>query len=183
MKTSLLNMGFVSFIVLTTACNNGGTTTTTDSTMVTSGDIKPSNVSASKNITVHFDPEANYVDLKTGKPIKLKVDTSGSSIVEEESNQPVTYYVNPATNDTFDGSGRMVNRALIKGANGEYTIVESKITVTSVDAKNVSSSDTASDVTVESSPVKGNKKKKMKGDATKQNTDTSKLRTQSEDVN
>jgi len=74
------------------------------------------------------DPSASYVDLKSGKTVKLRRDTASKYIVDETTSSPVSYYVNTATSDTFDRSGRVVNNAL-SNANGEWTVDESRIKV------------------------------------------------------
>jgi hypothetical protein len=189
MKTKLF--GFGGLLVLSlAACNSGSSTTTTDSTTVAAdtSQTTATDASASNNIPVHFDASASYVDLKTGKPVKLRVDTVTHYIVEEVTNQPVMYFINPATNDTFDRSGRIVNRALIRSSNGDYTIDESRITVSSDDNSSTSATDaddtadTANTTADETTTATGNSKTKIKEDKFKQKTDNSKVKVKEDKV-
>jgi hypothetical protein len=175
MKIKLFGLAGLLALLSMTACNNGSSTTTTDSTTVSAetSQTGSSDVAASNNTQVHFDPSASYVDLKSGKSVKLRVDTVTHYIVDEVTNQPVMYYINPATSDTFDQRGRLVSRALIRSANGDYTIDESRITVSSADN---STTDTANTTDDESATASGNSKTKIKEDKFKQKTDTSKVK-------
>jgi hypothetical protein len=185
MKTNYFAFGGLLVLLGMTACNSGSTTTTTDSTTVavdTSQQSSSSTVSGSSNTAVHFDPSASYVDLKTGKPVKLRVDTVTHYIVEEVTNQPVMFYINPATNDTFDRTGRIVNRALTRGSNGDYTVDESRITVSSDDNSSTSTTDTANTTADETTTATGSSKTKIKEDKLKQKTDNSKVKVKDDKV-
>jgi hypothetical protein len=146
----------------------------------------PDDAYVSKNIPVHLDPAASYVDLKTGKSLKLRVDTATKYVVDASSNEPVMYYIDPATNDTFDRRGRLVSRALIRGTNGDYTVVESRITITSgndnTDNNNIAGSDTSSNAATDESTQSGNSKTKIKDDLFKQKTDTTKVKMKNDKI-
>jgi hypothetical protein len=76
--------------------------------------------------------------------------------------QPYFYY-DPASHDTFDYRGRMVNHALIMN-NGEYTIDETRLM------------NEASTSEPETKMTTGDSKMKQKGDKLKEKTDTSKMK-------
>lgn len=178
MKMKLFVLGGMFFLLYTTGCNNGETTTTIDSTTISTGSSQTSgeDATASQNIRVQLDPSVSYVDLKTGKPVNLRVDTVTKYIVNEVSNEPVMYYINPTTNDTFDRRGRLVNRALVKSDDGDYIIDESRITITSSDNSNMTTDDTATTLTSEPTTPSGNSKTKIKDDKFKQQTDTTEIK-------
>lgn len=177
MKTKLFAPTFVFFLLCITACGDGTTTTSTDSTTVTTGSAQTGtdDMSASTNINVNLDPSASYVDLKTGKPVKLRVDTVTKYIVEEATNEPVMYYVNPATKDTFDRTGRLVNLALVRSESGDYSIDETKITGTAGRSANTISTDTSTTSSETETPI-GNSKTKFKDDKFKQKTDSTTIK-------
>ncbi|MDB5250449.1 MAG: hypothetical protein JWQ40_4843 [Segetibacter sp.] len=165
------------FLLCITACGDGSTTTSTDSTTVTTGSTQAATdaMPASTNINVNLDPSASYVDLKTGKSVKLRVDTVTRYIVDESTNEPVTYYVNPATRDTFDRSGRLVNLALVRSSSGDYSVDETRITVTPGNSSNTISTDTNTTSSNAGTPT-GDSKTKIKGDKFKQKTDTTTIK-------
>ncbi|GEO12243.1 hypothetical protein [Segetibacter aerophilus] len=181
MKKKFLALGTMCFLVAMVACNNGESTTTTDSTTVSTGSSQTSNdeVAASQNIRVQLDPSVSYVDLKTGKPVKLRVDTVTRYIVNEVSNEPVTYYINPATSDTFDARGRLVNRALVRSSDGDYTIDETRLTLTEDDNSNMTSTDTTTNTantSADGTTTMGNSKTKIKDNKFKQKTDSTEIK-------
>lgn len=178
MENKFFGLGGLFVLLFLGACNSGTSTTSTDSTTVSTdtSQATSSNVSSLNHATVHLDPSASYVDLTTGKPVKLRVDTVTKYIVNEVTNQPIMYYVNPATNDTFDRSGRLVNRALIRSSNGDYSVDESRITVSPAENSNMSGSDTTNTMTDQGATAGGNSKTKIKDDKIKQKTDTSTLK-------
>jgi hypothetical protein len=64
----------------------------------------------------------NYVDLNTGKTITLKKDSATGYMVNTETNEPVTLYVNTNTHDTIYGrTGKVINNAVVKTGDGKYT--------------------------------------------------------------
>lgn len=177
MKKELFALGGMLFLLTMTACNTGGSTTSTDSTSVTTGSTQSETgtMGSSQTSIVHLDPSVSYVNLKTGKQVKLRVDTVTKYVVEETTNQPVMYYINPSTNDTFDRTGRVVNHALIKNSNGDYSVDETRITVSTDNSSNMTTSDsgTSHAATDNGSASSGNSKTKIKDDKLKQKTDTS----------
>ena len=82
------------------ACNNDGdsTTSTTDSATSTSTDVTTSTTStgtyAAQADSFRINSEAgHYLDAKTGKKIRIKVDPTTGARINEETNEPVRYYV------------------------------------------------------------------------------------------
>ena len=118
-------MAMVGFI----ACNDSASDTSTDTT-TNSGTTSEVSGTSTNDMESYPDPDpaASYVDLKSGKSVKLRRDTTSRYIVDETSSSPVSFYVNPSTNDTFDRSGRVVNNALVN-SNGDWTVDESRIKV------------------------------------------------------
>jgi hypothetical protein len=113
------------------SCNQSSTSeTTADSTTTTttgsSTDAGANSTTATSGTTTTVDENASYVDLKSGKTIKVKRNQQTGKYINSETNEPLMYYINPATADTFDVDGRVVNNALVKGAEG-YTVDETKI--------------------------------------------------------
>jgi hypothetical protein len=132
MKKNLILFGALFFAV---ACNNSDseTTTTTDSsaaagtTGTTDESTEASMGSSSSASLEKFDESASYVSLNTKKPVKIKRDMSRGYVVDYETNEPLNYYFyNPATRDTFDWSGNVVNGYLMKGNDGTYKLDESR---------------------------------------------------------
>ncbi|MEP6616542.1 MAG: hypothetical protein ABJA57_08190 [Ginsengibacter sp.] len=151
---------------LFTACNDetktDTTTTNSDSTVVAAPDT--SNMATTTTVTTtttttipNFD-HRSFVSLKTKKPIKLRQDTVTHVYVDMTTNEQPYYYYDPATHDTFDYKGRMVNNALVMN-NGEYTIDETRISNVPATA-----------------PATGDYKMKQSGDKMKEKTDTSKMK-------
>lgn len=61
------------------------------------------------------DPE--YIDLATGKEIKLTKDEESGLMVNSETMEPAGIYVNKQTNDTIDGStGEVINNNVTKSS-------------------------------------------------------------------
>lgn len=199
MKTKILLLGTCVATFCIVACNNGQqTAVTTDSSTTSTGTTSgvsnqsatdPTVTTTTTSTTVHLNPSASYVDLRSGKKVKLRVDTVTKYIVNEVTNQPVMYYIDPSTNDTFDRQGRVVNRALIKGSNGDYTVDESLLSAGSNNSgsnmnndgnktnsgSNMSAVDSAKSSTSSSSKT-GNFKEKMKDDKYKYKDDNTKVK-------
>lgn len=132
MKRNTFFMAAALAIAILSACNSGDNKNTTDSTTTTTSTAQTGGTTTTTTRQINFDPSASYVDI-SGKSMKLRVDTVHHYVVEEVTNQPVTFYINPATHDTFDQSGRVVTGALVKGDNGQYSVDESRITSTGDD--------------------------------------------------
>ncbi len=90
-----------------------------DNTIDKKGSIEPP--------TFIIRPDNTYVDLTNNKKVKVRVDSSSRDILDEATNKPVMFFIDPSTNDTFDRKGRRVNNALKKGSNNSWMIDESKM--------------------------------------------------------
>ncbi len=149
------------------ACNDADEKTETTVDSSTSSTVtETSGTMTNMEGVVDPNPNTSYVDLSSGTTIKVRRDTITRYIINEETTSPVMYYFDPATNDTFDRSGRVVNNALLKGPDGSWTIDESRIKVKMQDDGDVKMKDKDSDDKV---------KLETNGDA-KIKTDTSKTK-------
>ena len=164
------------FILLSTAamfvfaaCNDATKTdTTTNTDRTTTAPAAPMTTTTTTTTTTTSIPNfehRTFVSLKTKKPIKLREDTVTHVYVDMTTNEQPYYYYDPASHDTFDYRGRLVNNALILN-NGEYTIDDSRLV-------NETPSSTA---VPETKMATGDSKTKQKGDMYKEKTDTSKLK-------
>ncbi|MDB5224309.1 MAG: hypothetical protein JWN83_2976 [Chitinophagaceae bacterium] len=116
------------------ACNDNGTTTatTTDTTATNPGDTTIQTTTTTTTTTKTVHPIANFerrtfYNVVTHKPVKLRMDTVLHYYVDVSTNQePTYYYYDPATKDTFDYWGRVLNNALINN-NGDYTVDETRL--------------------------------------------------------
>jgi hypothetical protein len=67
------------------------------------------------------NPDADYIDLTSGKTIRVEKDEETGFMVNAETKKPVYLYVNPATKDTFYGrTGKKVNKYITVRDNGNY---------------------------------------------------------------
>ena len=166
MKKQFFLMGAAAILGFA-ACNDNGTsnTTKTDSTTTTNpGDttIQTTTTTTATTKTVH--PIANFehrtfYNVKTHKPVKLRMDTVYHYYVDVNTNkEPDYYYYDPATKDTFDYWGRVLNNALMMN-NGDYTIDETRLSTENTTTTPVQSSDTG---TMNSTNKMNNGKMKIK---------------------
>lgn len=93
--------------------------------------LKKMEVTAERNAlrtvsAVTIKPDNTYVDLKTNKIIKIRMDTITRNIYDLENKYPIDYVIDVSTNDTFDRTGRIVNRALVMDKDGNWTVDENK---------------------------------------------------------
>jgi hypothetical protein len=62
-----------------------------------------------------------YVDLNTGRGIKLEKDPQTGLMVNTETKKPVKIYVDTRTHDTIYGpSGKVINGSIVKISDGTY---------------------------------------------------------------
>lgn len=146
MKANIFLMSGAMAIALFSSCNGSSdnTTTKTDTVIMgkdTGNTATETTTTTTTTKTVKLNPTASYVDIK-GKSVKLRVDTVTRYVVNEVTSQPVTFYINPSTRDTFDRMGRLVSGALVKGSNGDYSIDESRLTVRSDDMNSTNTGNT-----------------------------------------
>lgn len=120
MVTALAIVGFA-------ACNNGSETSATEdsSSVTTTTPAGDESTTVSSSDTPAFDTSASYVDLKSGKTVRLRRDASTGHVRNQEDDSEVLWYFNPVTNDTFDVSGNVVNNYLIR-ENGSYRLDEAR---------------------------------------------------------
>ncbi|GAB4093359.1 hypothetical protein [Flaviaesturariibacter terrae] len=122
-------LSMVAFVATLSACNGNGTNgTNTDTTATTTTTTTTTeNASSSGNYAAMADSfrvnsqAGNYLDPKSGKPIKIRYDATTRRAVNEETNQPVWRYVDrrnwwvySADSDTWNrvGEARMENNTL-----------------------------------------------------------------------
>lgn len=176
MKKQLFLMGAAAILGFA-ACNDNGTsnTTKTDSTTTNPGDTTIQTTTTTTTTTKTVHPIANFehrtfYNVKTHKPVKLRMDTVLHYYVDISTNkEPDYYYYDPASKDTFDYWGRVLNDALIMN-NGDYTIDESRLS--SDNTTPTQSTDTGS---MNSASKMNNGKMKMK-----QKDDKMKIKTKDE---
>jgi hypothetical protein len=132
LMAALVTLGFVS-------CNNSGssasstdssTTNTATTTATSSGNY------AARADSIRINSEAgNYLNPRTGKPVKLSMNTT-SGAVTDESGRPVKRYVDKrswwvydvASGDTV-GSANMNNGSLMyRGSNGDWETYDKRWT-------------------------------------------------------
>jgi hypothetical protein len=130
MKKSFLPFTLGVALLTFASCNSGTeseTTTSTDS-MATSGtEATTATTDEATSASATVDLNASYMDLKSGKTFSIDRDATTNRYVNKETREPVLYYVNVATNDTFDQSGRWVNGALVRTSGGEYSVDDSRL--------------------------------------------------------
>lgn len=122
MKRKIFSLVAATIVIGFVACNSDGdntsstdSITTTDVTTSTSG----GNYAAQAD-SFRVNSEAGYyLNARTGKPIKIKVDPTTGSRINEETNEPVDYYVDKRTwwvygDDSWDtiGSAQMEGEEL-----------------------------------------------------------------------
>ncbi len=131
MKKQFFLMGAAAILALA-ACNDNAstdTTTKTDSTLApTDSSVTTTTTTTTRSATpiANFERRTFY-NVKTKKPVKLRMDTVLHYYVDVATNQqPDYYYYDPAAKDTFDYYGRVLNNALMYN-NGDYTLDETRI--------------------------------------------------------
>lgn len=113
MKTKIFSFVAATIAIGFVACNNDGdSTSATDSTTTT--DVTTTTASgnyAAQADSFRINSEAGYyLNARTGKPIRIKVDASTGARINEETNEPVDYYVDKRTwwvygDDSWDTIG------------------------------------------------------------------------------
>ena len=131
MKKTLAMLILSASIIWSSCGENNNETVAIDSTLtntsVMSSDDGAIMSEPSLAVNKAFNTSGSYVDLKTNKPVMFKVDSSAQYLMNYETDQPFDYYFySPASRDTFDRFGNVVNSYLLKDAKGIYTIDEKK---------------------------------------------------------
>lgn len=68
-----------------------------------------------------------YKDVYTGSDVQLEKDPATGYYMNVQTHQPIDFYTDPATADTFDMRGRVVNSAIIRDKSGRYKVDETKV--------------------------------------------------------
>lgn len=106
------------------ACNNSSTADTDDTDTVLVGAAEKQ---TTRVVNSSFNPDGSYVDLSTGKTVKLTRNETDGTIMNMETSQPVEFYVDMSTHDTFYAkTGTVVNYALLQ-EEGKYKLDDAKI--------------------------------------------------------
>jgi hypothetical protein len=132
------------------SCDNDTTTTasTTDTAVVTSAD--PNMITTTTTTTTTrpaFEPKTNvqYMDLRTRKLVTVRVDTVHHYVVNAETNQPLDWFLEPGTTDTFYGRNmQMANGYIDYRSPNEWIYDESRANMSGNTGSEMSTS--ASDV-------------------------------------
>ena len=132
MKKIIYSVFSIFSIVTIVSCSNNPnevqqTDTTTIVPSTTTTTESNSSVTSTRRPVLNIKSNTDYIDLKSGKKIRLRVDTITQFIVNEITKEPIVFYIDPSTNDTFDVRGRLVSKALIRSTEGGYTINESML--------------------------------------------------------
>jgi hypothetical protein len=77
-----------------------------------------------KRAAYEIRPDNTYVELNTGKRVKLQYDKNTQRVTEQISNREIDYFIDEASHDTVDGSGRIVNHIMTKKPDGTYVASE-----------------------------------------------------------
>ena len=110
---TFLSLGFM-------ACNSdSSTSTTTDSTTTTTSTTDATTTTSSSDYAAMADEfqrnsdAGKYMDVKSGKPIKISVDKTTGKKINVETNEPVTRYIYVDNNDwwVYDWEGSRLGRA------------------------------------------------------------------------
>jgi len=72
-------------------------------------------------IWVSCKQEPRYLDLSTGKEVKLEKDAETGLMVNADTKKPVYIYLDTKNNDTIYGStGKVINGEVVKTESGDY---------------------------------------------------------------
>jgi lipopolysaccharide export system protein LptA len=105
------------------ACNSESSKdeTAMDSTTATAD----GNIAANTTTTRTFD--GTYTDLSTGRSVQVRRDEANGYMVDAATGQPIEFFVDMSTRDTFYGkTGTVVNNAILAD-HGTYKLDESKV--------------------------------------------------------
>jgi hypothetical protein len=71
------------------------------------------------------DTKDRYIDLRTGKTVKLVKDEKSGLMVDETTKGPVYIYVDTKTDDTIYGkTGTVINGQVVKNRDNDYVYVK-----------------------------------------------------------
>jgi len=121
MKCNIFLSAMAMAAMAITSCKDDDSTTTTTDTVAT---VTTPSGSTRRVVLSETD---GYIDLKTGKTIRIHRDTVQDIYVTEDL-APLDIYVNTTTRDTFWGPEAIfVNNALIRDDAGMYTVDEMRV--------------------------------------------------------
>lgn len=101
-----------SAIILFAACNDeSSTSTTTDTDSTTTTSTTTSSIETGVTSETNFETRS-FMDLKTGTPLTVRRDTVTYKYVDVNSGREVGFYYDPASSDTFDSRGYILNNSL-----------------------------------------------------------------------
>ena len=139
MKRKIFSLAAATITLAFIACNSeGDNTESTDSTTTTTSDVTTNTSTgnyAAQADSFKINSEAgNYLDARTGKPIKINVDATTGARVNAETNEPIRYYVDKRTwwvygDDSWDtiGSAQMEGDELrFKDDNDKWVTFDQK---------------------------------------------------------
>jgi len=176
------------------SCDNGtnttaATTTNTD-TVVAPPAADPNMVTTTTTTTTTrpaFQPRqgVQYMDLRTKKLVTVRVDTVHHYVVNAATNQPLDFFIEPGTTDTFYGRNMQVANGYINyGSGNDWRYDESRAN-NSMNSSDMNSTTTATDNPNTSTGSTGSDVKKIKtnGNETKiKTTDGSKMKSNSNET-
>lgn len=120
MKKLVLSIAALSVIGFA-ACNNSTeeTTTSEDSTMM----------NTSSDVTASGTPmQGTYTDLNSGRTVQLARNEQTGYVTDAATGEPVEFYVDMSSMDTFYGrSTAVVNNAIMRDDEGKYKLDDSKV--------------------------------------------------------
>ena len=162
MKRLFVSLAFIAAAVSFTACgggNNGESTTdstsTTNTTTSTTGEATTTETAGSTDNTSGSTGSSSgptkdsYTDLSSGSTFTIEKDPSTGYYRNKTTGKRVDFYYDPATNDTFDYRGRVVNNAITRSSIGVYSLDEDKIKIQSDGDVKMKSSDGETKVKME----------------------------------
>ncbi|MER3464731.1 MAG: hypothetical protein C4329_10330 [Chitinophagaceae bacterium] len=125
MKTRILSLLTIATAFGFVACNNSSetaaTTTDSSSTANTTTTTSTTNYEALADTFQTNSKAGNYLDPRTGKPLRISVNTQTGAKMNAETNEPVRYYVDRRTWWVYDAnSGNTLGEAKMEGSNLRY---------------------------------------------------------------
>lgn len=98
------------------ACNSGSGEGDATDTTATVTDVEATTTTAS------------YVDLGTGQTVEVRFDENNRNAINLATNEPLEFYVDANTLDTFYGkTGTVVNNAIWRTEEGKYKLDDNKV--------------------------------------------------------
>jgi PBP1b-binding outer membrane lipoprotein LpoB len=106
--------------LLFSACANG------DSDNVSpekESSFKKQAVELKQRSVYEIKPDNTYVELNSGKAVKLQYNEANGRVTEQITNREIDFFVDETTQDTVDATGQVVNNTLRKTKDGSYEVV------------------------------------------------------------